>query len=328
MVSTKTTKTTKKKISFVSSMDYPGVSSVGLHGERAGLWDFNYLEVLTPSSIADMKSDILIFGAYHPDYGRLLQGSFGKVGYYVTSSSFEVEQTGSLELQQLQHILKLLGRDEINFVLFGDPSLAAVFSRDPLLDSLNAYGLKKIYHAPYPLNPNITPPDVDKIDGVSLMCPAKLSKNILSQLMAVKLLQSEIGGCHSPTMVLYTNLSSYHSRLNLLGVRCELSGWIPQHDYYLLLSRMKINLACSFAETLNYNVFESSMLNTTSIVSPAVEWYAKLFPDLVVANSNNPLQIKEKVREWLDFDFSEVRGIVLQYARKNNMRLEEILRNL
>jgi len=261
-----------KKIVFISPSAYVGVSSVGRHGEKAGLWDFKYFEDLESNEI---NADIVILGGYYQPYNRLEID--GKFGYWWTSSCFEIEQTGVLEINYLANILNSLNEDNIDFVLFGDRGIGKLFEYE-----VGAYTV------PYPVDTSLKIESREKVDGIGFFVPQKLSKNILTTLFAFREFQKSHSG-----IKLHSNLKSYEQIMKFLDIEYHLYDWLGGGDYHSLLATMKANLHCTIAETNAYQVWEASLLNVPSVVSHAVDWYP--LKELIVDNTNDIVDISDKI---------------------------------
>lgn len=254
------------------SLPYPGVCKIAQHGADLGLWQFIKIE----GSFDIPPADVYLLGAWSNFYEQFLPHLNGRVGIIWTSSVGEV----GFEPLEIGYLHTILNNPKIEFILFGDQSLAGIFKE------------KGIY-IPYPIAGELVAKDIPKEDIITLFCPSGHKKSIANQLAAVSLLQQE------RDIILHTNITGHYRDLLLLfGVKHQLYGWLPDDDYYKLLAAAKVNLSVSFAETFSYQTAECCQLGTPSVVSPTITWYKP--KSLVVSNPNNPLEIKNKILYALD----------------------------
>jgi len=154
---------------------------------------------------------------------------------------------------------------------------------------------------------SVNPPNVDKRDIATLFCPTGPKKNILNQLLAMKLVQRD------RKLTLHTNVHGYDAILRDLD--CIRYEWLPDVEYRSLLASARINLACSWCETFNYNIAEAALLGTVSIISSTIP-----IPGLKVGEVNNPVHIAEKILEGVDNEGLRKSTLV-------SMRVEAKIRN-
>ena len=285
----------QKKIMNIAflSVPFPGVRRIGEEGEKLNLWKFVLLE---GNRIKIPSVDVCIFGAWHPLYSQLL-GLRDKLGICWASSAGEMDME-PIEQEYLQRILQ---DPRISFVWFGDQSLASIYS-------------EKGFYAPYPLNAEHKGTQSGKRDIATLFCPAGPKKNILNQLLAVKLVQREI------KFTLHTNIEGYDGILKELD--CVRHNWLPDDEYRNLLAQSKVNLAVSWSETFSYQVAESALCGTCSLVSETIP-----VPGIVITNPNSPIEIAEKIIWALERPVlgEEYRLKVIAFAQKCNNFLREKL---
>lgn len=248
------------------SVPFPGAKRPLEEGAKLGMWDFI---LLGEEEIKIPHAEIYILAAWHPVYDQLTY--LGRTGVMWTSSVGEMD----LEPVEQAYLGKLINDPKIDFIWFGDPALAQVYP-------------EKGFYAPYPFDVNsLVKPEVEKKDIATLFCPAGPKKNILNQLLAMKLVQREI------KLTLHTNIQGYDFPLSDLDhVR---HGWLPGSEYNELVASARVNLACSSYETFNYNVAEAAMVGTISITSPTIP-----LPGLSVKNINSPVHIAERIMEGVN----------------------------
>jgi glycosyltransferase involved in cell wall biosynthesis len=250
------------------SAPFPGARRPLEEGAKLGLWDFVLLDgaVHIPKF---PKSDIYLLAAWHPAYEQLL--ALGDKRGIVWSSS-----VGEMDFTPIeQRYLWEIERDpRIDFLWFGDKGLALAHPQ-------------KGFYAPYPLSCNASSPQVKKEDIATLFCPTKPSKNIYTQLCALKIVQKQT------KLTLHTNIQGYDAILSELDhVR---HGWLPQPGYQKLIASARVNLAVSWAETFNYQCAEALLWGTPSVTS-----YTVPIPGMQVRNANDAEEIAESIVMLLD----------------------------
>ncbi|MBA7689801.1 hypothetical protein ES703_98312 [subsurface metagenome] len=258
---------------------FPGAKRPLEEGKKLGFWD---LVIIDESGIKIPPADIYIFGAWHPAYEQIIGlAPDSKIGVLWTSSPGEMDFV-SVEQEYLR---KILNDPRIDFVWFGHPVFGRLYP-------------EKGFYAPYPIKvEGVKKPNVRKENIITLMCPADPKKNILNQLLAVKMIYEETD------IVLHTNVAGYDYLLNphmIGGLDCVRHSWLPDEDYHKLLTKARLNLACSWAETFNYNVAEAALMGTISIVSPTIP-----IPGIICKDVSNPVYIVEKIKECINTDYKE-----------------------
>lgn len=260
------------------------------------MWEF---VLLTGGRIAIPDADIYILAAWHSAYEQLL-GLGGKTGVLWTSSAGEMD----FEPVEQEYLRRIREDPRISFIWFGDPSLAKIYP-------------EKGFYAPYPMDVDgVNPPNVEKKNIVTLFCPTGPKKNILNQLLAVKLVQS------STKLTLHTNVQGYESLFNdVRGIDAIRHEWLPDVEYRSLLASAKVNLACSWCETFNYNVAEAALLGTVSVTSGSVP-----LPGLRVAFPNSPVFIAEQIINCMKDLYKEnILGEIRPRLETGNQECKRIL---
>lgn len=287
---------------------FPGVQKVGEHGARLGLWDLVVLE----GRVAIPPADRYILGAWHPSlYPQILDVLGVPVTVCWTSSSGEV----GFEPQEQEALLAILHDPRVRTIWFGHEGLAEAFPG-------------KAFYAPYPVALPDEFPDLvkekEKKTLLTLFCPNTPKKNIFNQLVAALLVQREMM-VRGEDILLATNVPVPPV---LSELRLEQHAWLPQKEYEGVLRRSRVNLACSWAETLHYQSIEACILGLPSVTSAAVPWlfgryehdkrlYAQAPPD-------DPLRIASSI-SWVLWEQDEVlrsqRQSLAEWAAKANRRL-------
>jgi hypothetical protein len=263
--------------------------------------------VLGEDQIALSKDQITLFGAWHPIYRTIIDRIPNKKGVLWTSSGGEMDFTpNSVEVLYLNEIHKLLDEGIIDFILFTDPHLAEAFEGD------------KTLYIPCPVEILPPPQNKEKIDGISFFQPAKITKNIYNNLLAVKLVQKEL------SLKLYTNLKPYEEVIKGLGIDYEMYDWLPREEYFDLISRMKVNLAAFWCgEYFNYQVTESALLGTESVVSKNADYYPLNYSK--VQNLDDPVEIARKIKQVCGHQFINIRLVMIQRCDGWNAQTIEVL---
>lgn len=228
------------------SVPFPGVSRVLKESEKVGMLKFC---PIGGDRVAIPPADVYILGAYHPFYDQLLPHLDGKIGVLWTSSAGEMQ----LEPVEQDYLHRLLVDPRIDFIWFGDPGLAAVFK-------------DKGFYSPYPMSLDVQRPDVPKQDIVTLFCPTTAKKNILTQILAVALVQREVD------VTLHVNFGIDPALKAATGLRVVEHGWLERGEYVRLLASSRANLAVSLAETFCYAAAESVLMGTPCVLSSAIPW--------------------------------------------------------
>lgn len=276
------------------SVPFPGAKRPLEEGKKLGMWEFVLLE---GEKIAIPPADVYVFAAWHQVYEQLL-GLGGKVGILWTSSAGEMD----FEPVEQEYLRRIREDPRISFIWFGDIALAKIYP-------------EKGFYAPYPFNVDgADPPDVEKKNIATLFCPTVPKKNILNQLLAMKLVQ------RSGRLTLHTNVVSYDYDVILKDLDCVRHGWLPQEEYHELIASARINLACSWAETFNYNVAEAAACGTISVTSETIP-----VSGLIVKNPNNPVHIAEKILEGCGVQYVDTLKVVKEEIRIRNRECKRIL---
>jgi len=260
------------------------------------MWEF---VLLTGGRISIPNADIYILAAWHSAYEQLL-GLGGRTGVLWTSSGGEMD----FEPIEQEYLRRVREDPRISFIWFGDLSLAKIYP-------------EKGFYAPYPMDVDeVNPPDVEKKDIATLFCPTGPKKNILNQLLAMKLVQRERKlTLHTNVQVNVPGVAGYHVE----GLEVEVHSWLGEAEYHRLLASAKVNLACSWAETFNYNVAEAALLGTTSVTSPTIS-----IPGIMAINPNSPAAIAKKILEC-EAKNLKIQDFVRPHLETQNQECKRIL---
>lgn len=292
---------------YAVSVGFPGVGALLEHLKAvAGV------RRLTPGEYPSVpEGATVIFGAWHPSYRDLLFfGPPRRRGILWTSSAGEMELNGQgVEIAQLSRILRWLENGTLDFLLCTDPKLARCFDHP------------RVGHLPCPVAPELVRPrGAEKVDGIGLFCPAKPSKNVFPQLLAVRLFQRR-----HPGFRLHTNLRSHAGVIEQLGIDAEIHGWMPRRQYLELLESMRVNLQVELCgDYFNYQAVEAGLLGVPSVVGPGAEYSARLR----VPNSEDPESIVRMMELALHANPRKVRKEVVKLAEYNNVEVVRVLETI
>lgn len=255
------------RIIAVCPKEYPGVNSVFRHGASLGYWS----HVTLGEEISE--HDILILGAWHPDYMALLNLK-SKKGIYITSTLGQMDFSQDMvELKQLEAMQRLLKEKQIDFVLSGWPDVADLF-------------LGTGYFCPYPFDESLLNRRRIKIqNSVGIFLPYSPRKNMTNQLTAAIKSGAKI----------FTNLPVSSSDIKQVG-------WLDNESYYTQISEMKLTLHCTFTESFSYGAAESLFLGTLPIVSTQIAENLFLGPELTCHQCDSVKNILEKILYILNLD--------------------------
>lgn len=206
-----------------------------------------------------------------------------------------------VEIEYLQHILR---DPRIEKVWFGDPSLAQVYP-------------EKGFHAPYPFSSDLPLYTGPKRDAIGLFNPGGLKKNNYNQILAAELFQRS-----HPGWILETNVANYEPVMKSLGLRYRLHPWLPAEEYHQVLGGCRINMACSWAETNNYQVAEAGLLGVPSVISltipqPGIECDYPNSPEEIASSMEYSIEQREAPEE--------VRASITAFAEERNLELQDAL---
>jgi len=277
------------------SVPFPGAKRPGEEGAKLGLWDFI---LLGGSRVTIPEAKTYILAAWHSAYEPLLGlATESKLGILWSSSGGEMD----FEPIEQEYLLRIREDPRVSFIWFGDTSLAQLYP-------------EKGFYAPYPFDVNkVVDPHVEKKDIATLFCPTGPKKNILNQLLAMKLVQKE------RKLTLHTNVHGYDAIFKDLD--CVRHEWLPDVEYRSLLACAKVNLACSWCETFNYNVAEAALLGTISVISSTIP-----IPGLRVLEVNNPIYIAEKILAGLeDYPMEGILSSIRVQLKLRNQECKRIL---
>lgn len=223
------------RIIAICPKEFVGVSAVLTHGAKLGYWKHIFLGDEVP------ENDILLLGAWHPEYWKLLDKY--NCGAYITSTIGQMEFSWEqVELHQLDAIRELYKAEKLKFALVGWRDVLWTFNKR-----------ERVFYCPYPFYFK----DIEEIKtkdkfpkSVGIYLPNSPRKNLMNQYLAAKACSTEI----------YTNL-------NFGDKNIHYTGWLERTTYLNLLSRLTTTLHCTYTESFSYAAAESLVAGTIPIVS-------------------------------------------------------------
>lgn len=293
------------EIYWFSPEYFPGVSAVIEHatslgiGRRIALHELNYKNF--------KKEDLLILGAWEPDLypTRIRRINCRKAILWTSSWGQMLFSPNQVEVSQLEHILNLLKNGRIDYLFIGSKEIYEYYKN-----------VSNVYQFPYPFNPELILRyrAREKIpNSVSLFIPpgSQARKNYLNMKIGFELAKRR-----NPELTLYTN-----------------ETWIPKEQYCELLSKMMLNLHCTWTESFCYQVAEALFLSTLSLVSQCIADNLNLNDFSLIHNLDSPREIAEKIVKIIKLDKLDYeRELALQQSglqkliEKNNTELVKCLK--
>ena len=286
-------------------MPFPGVRRALQEGAHLGLW--RHIELDKPQQIP--LNDIMLLGAWHPQYEQLLVARKPRWGVLWTSSPGEMDMAGA-EIGQrgveVEYLHRILQDPRISFIWFGDPALAQMFP-------------DKGFYAPYPLHiPPSAPREEPQPPGyATLFCPNTLKKNTFSQLLAAQILHDQMG------LSLETNIPISW----LISLPAQVHGWLPDREYQRVLGGSRLNLCCSWAETFSFQAAEAALLGVPSLGTRTIPW----LPEWAICDEpNSPTAIAAQARDILERPHAgeELRTRLVEWAERASGELARAIQAL
>ena len=204
------------------------------------------------------KEDVVVFGAWHPQYSTALRRAKAKKKIIEFSSPFLQQDLSGVESEYLLTILQLLDKGVIDGLWVVDENNYKV-----LKDK------EGVFYTPHPFSverlKEYRMEEGDK-EGVSLFTIFHPRKNVLTQLAGAKLAQEQ----HA--FMLFTNgmPSMYQQFANSVGLNFYDWGFLPQTDYFSWLSSARLSLNVFLSEAFAYTAAESLAVGVPCMLSPVV----------------------------------------------------------
>lgn len=287
------------------TVPFPGVQRWLESGAAEGLWGVTVWDEKT----GDMKlpkAESYGLGAWHPSYHDLTD-QFGRAGqtYGIAWSSSPFESDTSRTRGELGALMGLTDPKYLehrpSWWACLNPSLARV--------------LPNSVHLPAPIHLDLHEGASDA-DWLGLFVPATEKKAIFAQLLAVKFFQDT-----HPHVELHTNLESYERVMAWLGLKYVTHPWMPRSEYQRVLSKCRVVLHASLAESFGYGAVDALMSGAIVVGSPALEWLPEPWK---VANANDPLDILRVLSNlWEKRELWDPHGFVRGVAERQNLAARE-----
>jgi hypothetical protein len=193
--------------------------------------------------------DNIIFAGFGPLISRVVKelsktGVRPSVMWCSTLSQAEVTQG---EVEMLTILINLLNSGKIKHLM----------AHRRIFESLG-YFIKQAVLFPHPIDLKIFDPvKKQKLEGINfdLFCRPRLGKNILTQTLACKM-----SGLDAKLHINF-DLGRYKQIVQTIGQKIVFHSWLPEAEYYGLISGMDMSLQVTFGESFNYAVAERMALS-------------------------------------------------------------------
>lgn len=306
-----------KPILTVCPEAYPGTTSVLKHYNVTNLVD--HTDEISPDTV--QGRDMVILGGWHPIYFEAIQKISAenvKVGMFWTSSVGQTDfSNNGIEVAFIHNIMDWIRSGMVDYLFCATPSVESMFQQFIPED--------KVILLPYAFDWDTVQKSLVKDmpvgdDWVDLFCPGDTRKNILVQTHGAKIADAHLH---------FSGLKPrYKNFAQLLNVRYTDMGWMQKEQYYRAVQTMKLGLQVTYAETFDYVVAEHFALKRPCLISTVMgSWVdEKLWPDLLVHNLDDPLEVATSIRYILDMTKKQWKG--LNTRCHNFMRKEAKRRNV
>jgi len=203
------------------------------------------------------KEDIVIFGAWHPQYSAALRRCKAKKKIISWASPLLQTELAGVESEYLNTILNLLNKNVIQGLWVIDKNNYEVLNREGVFYTPTPFSVERLKK--YQMK------DKDK-EGVNLFTIFHPRKNVMVQLAGATLAQEQ----HA--FMLFTNgmPSMYQQFANSIGLNFYDWGFLPQTDYFSWLSSSRLSLNVFLSEAFAYTCAEALALGVPTLMSPVV----------------------------------------------------------
>lgn len=296
-----------ERVVTVCVKGFPGVDRALINlSQTTGLSRHVTLVSATPNSsevaffvehLRRRRPALVIFGAWSPIYGALLEGLAGEP---IAFAAYWHSSPGQTDMSREVGILApILADRRLDYVLFTSRSF---------VEALTIAGRGDVYHLPQTLEvpPQATDRARDAAPGgpptITFFCyPAEYHrKNGTNCLLA-------LAGVRAPYRLLLNGLSQhphYRALLDSLPVRYEERGWMDRAQYEAAVANAALGLQVSFSESYCYVAAEHLIRGVPVIGSPMVPVLDRLSlalrARLVVSSAESVPEIRDKVQYFLD----------------------------
>jgi glycosyltransferase involved in cell wall biosynthesis len=208
----------------------------------------NRLQMITLDRLLPY-GDNIIFAPFSPLIARLVK-ELSKKGVrpsVMWCSTLSQAEMASSEVEMLNVLINQLESNKIKCLL----------AQERIYDSLG-YFIKKSVFFPYALNLKLFDRvEKKKREGINLdlFCAPRLGKNILTQILSFKMTELDAN------LHINFDLGGFRKIVEKIGVKPVVHSWLPELDYYGLISGMDMSLQVTFGESFNYAVAERMALS-------------------------------------------------------------------
>ncbi len=167
---------------------------------------------------------------------------------------------------------------------------------------------------------SITPSSLQGCN-IDLFCAIRLGKNILNQVIAVKLSKSQ------PLLHVNFNEPNLSRIMKDINIPIIWHPWIESHEYYSLVAGMTLSLQATFTESFSYAVAERMCLGVPPITAYDIYLTADdpfLAEHLCIKALDTPREIASKIDDLLGDEklltdiSAKCREVINRIALKNN----------
>ena len=286
------------------TVPYPGVRQWLEHGYKENLWDYVLLQ--DQSVVVGMGYEWIMFGAWNPAYNPIAakaKAAGVKVAVAWSSSATEMEHAPV----EIDAVMDLQRRGIVDAWLCLQPDMAGYFPNGR--------------HLPAPVHLDPEPHQDEEPSGIGFYAPATLKKNIFPQLLAIQRVQE----LHPyMDLTLKTNLAPYKGVMEAYGIKHELQDWAPRDEHLARLSKCRMHMCASHAESFCYGAADAMMMGVPVVGSPTIDW----LPDAwKTSNPNSPKAILEVMERHLS-GYANPRFWINDVAWRNNAAASNTIRDL
>jgi len=204
--------------------------------------------------------DIVIFGAWHPQYAIPLRRCQAQTKLVEFSSPLLQQELTQVESHYFMTILDLLRKKVIQGVWLVDRDNYELFGT---VDDNVLYTPHPFDPAPYLTHAHQSD---ERSDVAFFTVFTNRQKNVLTQLAAARIAQNDV------EFSLYVNglPEPYQQFARTIGLKYRDLQWLPREDYCTWLGSMRLLMQVSLSEAFSYVAAESLALGTPVLMSPVV----------------------------------------------------------
>ena len=281
----------------------------------------------THSNEQVVKSDLVILGGWVHEYQTILRDlkkDGVKTAVWFMSSLGQSGFTPQLcEFSFLSTIFQLMDAKLIDFLIVGGRKIY--------------YPLRNLHSniilLPFPFNyTKYASLRQGKVPwNAVFFSPKNTYKNVVNQLAALALAQQQ-----QPKLDVHINNltgTGFDHIADLFKLKYSAHGWLPDNEYYGMLSQAACSMQVTYAEVCNYGAMTSMAMGTPTLLSNVVDWlpHTKLNRNLVVGRFDSPEHIAEKilhVSENPEQYADHVQRMIRRVADQHNQAVNHVLKEL